>query len=116
MAENKLTAADVLASEIFESNIEKYLRTLTDNRNQSVEQLTRAGRKPKPTLFDWLADEGLTNPALFTSEFLNVLNKEAKGYTMRQRQFIHAIGMECYRATLIEMRKNEKKPTENTPN
>lgn len=109
MADTKLTAADVLASELFEQNIEKYLQTLTDNRNQSVAQLEQAGRKPKPTLFDWLADEGLTNPALFTSEFMLVLNKAAKGYTLRQRQFIHAIGMECYRATLIEMRKKENK-------
>lgn len=105
---SEMTAADILASEQFESNVTDYLRQLTEQRHSEVARLKRHGQRAKSTLFDWLEEQGLTLPQPFIEAFMRVVEKNAKHYTVRQRTLIHAIGMEAYRRTMIDFKKAEK--------
>lgn len=107
MKPNEMTAADLLASEQFENNVAKYLRQLSVQRHDEVNRLKRHGQRAKPTLFDWLEEQGLTLAQPFIEAYLEVLEKKS-GYTVRERTLIHAIGMEAYRRTLLELKKAEK--------
>lgn len=103
----KLTAADLLASEEFENNVVEYMRQLTEQRHDEVNRLKRHGQRAKSTLFDWLEEQGLTLVQPFIEAYLQVLEKKS-GYTVRERTLIHAIGMEAYRRTLLELKNTEK--------
>ena len=104
---NEMTAADIFASEQFENNVAEYLRQLTEQRHDEVNRLKRHGQRAKSTLFDWLEEQGLTLAQPFIEAYLEVLEKKS-GYTVRERTLIHAIGMEAYRRTLLELKKAEK--------
>ena len=113
---SETTAADILASEQFENNVKDYLDRLKAERHKGIQQLERTGRKARQTLFDILENEGLMQPDKFIALFMQILSKRLKGFSARERLFIHSIGMECYRQTMLQMKANEKKQTENAPN
>ena len=105
---NELKAADIVAMPEFEKNLNNYLGMLLAIHNEQTEKAERMGKRLKRTLIDWLIEEKIDGKSL-TKIFRKIVNKEATGYSARQRAFLVAIGMEAYRLTLVALIEKEKK-------
>lgn len=103
-----LKVKDILEMPEFESNFASYLSELKEARQKATESARKLGRRIKPTLIDWLDEKGYEAKELIFI-FDAILNKSAVGFTARERSFIHAIGMEVYRRTLLPLIEKEKK-------
>ena len=88
-----------------------------NNLSEVIDYLKRVRKKARKELMpplkslpiDRLTDQGDFVAWKVAVMYENIINKELKGYSATERQFIFAVGNEAYNKTIKTLLENEKK-------
>ena len=103
----KMTVRDILMTDEYRRELRQVMNGEEDSQRRASQKAKAKGMRLQRTPLDALRDKGAWEPHTMVDCFGCVLGKSLTGFSAREREYIHLVGMTAYKRLVHRLKDKE---------